>query len=117
MKNETTKRSSPQSSLMVEDDATERLKKRARDAGMIVNAGVGKAPKQPVAKKGEKDDAASARAFTPTKKSADKAAVTNRRSGGATPSPIADRSAAKDATLKAFRITYDNAHKPRTSRG
>ncbi len=37
--------SQQQSPLMVEDKATEKLKKRAQDAGLIVNAGVGKAPK------------------------------------------------------------------------
>ncbi len=31
-----------QSPKMVEDDATEKLKKRARDLGLIVNAGAGK---------------------------------------------------------------------------
>lgn len=39
------------STLMVEDETAERAKKLLRDAGLIVNAGVGKAPK-PVAKKG-----------------------------------------------------------------
>jgi hypothetical protein len=32
---------------MIEDDATERLKKRARDLGLIVNAGSGRTPKNP----------------------------------------------------------------------
>lgn len=43
---------SSQSPLMVEDEAAERIKKRLRDAGLIVNAGAGKTPK-PVEKKGE----------------------------------------------------------------
>lgn len=34
-----------QSSLMVQNKATEKLKKRAQEAGLIVNAGVGKASK------------------------------------------------------------------------
>ena len=37
---------------MVEDNATERLKKRAQDLGLIVNAGVGKATEQADKKKG-----------------------------------------------------------------
>lgn len=44
MKTEKIKASSL-SARMVEDDATERLKKCLRDAGMIVNAGAGKAHK------------------------------------------------------------------------
>lgn len=38
MKSKNDQRLSP---AMVEDDATERLKKRARDLGLIVNAGAG----------------------------------------------------------------------------
>ena len=37
---------------MVEDKATERLKKRAQDLGLIVNAGAGKATEQSDKKKG-----------------------------------------------------------------
>jgi hypothetical protein len=37
---------------MVEDKATERLKKRAQDLGLIVNAGVGKSTEQSGKKKG-----------------------------------------------------------------
>lgn len=44
MKDKNTKQPSPLSSRMVEDDATEKLKKRLRDMGLIVNASVGKAP-------------------------------------------------------------------------
>ena len=40
----------PLSSSMVEDKATEKLKKRLRDLGLIINAGAGKATK-PVGKK------------------------------------------------------------------
>jgi len=40
----------PLSSSMVEDRATERLKKRLRDWGLIVNAGAGK-PAKPTGKK------------------------------------------------------------------
>ncbi len=43
MKNEKTKQSAPLSARMVEDEAAERVKKRLRDMGLIVNAGVGKA--------------------------------------------------------------------------
>jgi hypothetical protein len=38
---------------MVEDKATERLKKRMQDLGLIVNAGVGKATGQAGKKKGD----------------------------------------------------------------
>jgi hypothetical protein len=38
---------------MVEDKATERLKKRAQDLGLIVNAGVGKPTGQAGKKKGD----------------------------------------------------------------
>jgi len=50
MKNENTKQSAPLSARMVEDEAAERVKKRLRDMGLIVNAGVGKA-NQPTGKK------------------------------------------------------------------
>ena len=40
------------SSSMVEDKATEKLKKRAQDLGLIVNAGAGKATKPTGKKKG-----------------------------------------------------------------
>ncbi len=39
MKDKDDKQSSQLSARMVEDEATERLKKRARDLGLIVNAG------------------------------------------------------------------------------
>ena len=42
MKDKNTEQSSSLSARMVEDDATERLKKRAQDLGLIVNAGAGK---------------------------------------------------------------------------
>ena len=54
MKSGNTKRSSPLSARMVEDETAERAKKLLRDAGLIVNARVGKAPEQPGAKKGGK---------------------------------------------------------------
>jgi hypothetical protein len=38
---------------MVEDEATERLKKRAQDLGLIVNAGVGKLAGRAGQKKGD----------------------------------------------------------------
>ena len=44
----------PLSSSMVEDDAMEKLKKRARDLGLIVNAGSGKAAKTAKQKGGKK---------------------------------------------------------------
>ncbi len=43
-----------QSPAMVEDKATERLKDKARDLGLIVNAGAGKVTKQATKKKGDK---------------------------------------------------------------
>jgi hypothetical protein len=43
------------SASMVEDDATEKLKKRAQDLGLIVNTGVGKATKPDTKKKGGKE--------------------------------------------------------------
>ncbi len=53
MKDNNTKQSSPPVSVrMVEDEAAEKIKKRLRDMGLIVNARVGKAPKQS-AMKGE----------------------------------------------------------------
>jgi hypothetical protein len=42
------------SASMIEDDATERLKRRARDLGLIVNAGAGKPKKSPPKKGGKK---------------------------------------------------------------
>ncbi len=66
MKAKNARQSPPLSARMVEDETAERAKKRLRDMGLIVNAGVGK---------GE--------------------------------------SAAKSATLKAFRLTYENAHTPK----
>ncbi len=54
MSSENTKQPSPLAAQMVEDEATEKLKKRARYAGLIVNASVGKSPKQPVKKEGTK---------------------------------------------------------------
>jgi hypothetical protein len=42
------------SASMVEDDATERLKKRARDLGLIVNAGSGKTRPADDKKRGKK---------------------------------------------------------------
>ena len=45
----------PLSSSMVEDDATERLKKRLRDWGLIVNAGAGKNAKPKGNKKGREE--------------------------------------------------------------
>ncbi len=54
MKDKNTEQSSRLSARMVEDEATERLKKRARDMGLIVNAGVGKVAKPTTQKKGSK---------------------------------------------------------------
>ena len=42
------------SASMVEDEAIEKLKKRARDLGLIVNAGLGKAAKPTGKKKDSK---------------------------------------------------------------
>jgi hypothetical protein len=55
MKGKDSRRQPPLSSSVVEDRATERLKKRLRDWGLIVNAGAGK-PTEPGGKKkgGEK---------------------------------------------------------------
>ena len=44
----------PLSCSMVEDGATERLKKRLKDLGLIVNAGAGKPTRPTGKKKGEK---------------------------------------------------------------
>ncbi len=49
--NEDEKHLSP---AMVEDDATERLKKRARDLGLFVNAGAGKNTEQAGQKKDDR---------------------------------------------------------------
>ncbi len=54
MKDKNNKQSSHLSVRMVEDEATERLKKRARDLGLIVNAGLGKAAPPTDKKKGSK---------------------------------------------------------------
>jgi hypothetical protein len=50
MKGKHSQQRPPLSSSMVEDKATEKLKKRLRDMGLIVNAGVGK-PAEPAGKK------------------------------------------------------------------
>ena len=50
MKGKNSQQQPPLSSSMVEDNATERLKKRLRDWGLIVNAGAGKTAK-PAGKK------------------------------------------------------------------
>ena len=47
-------RRTPLSSPVVEDDATDKLKKRLRDLGLIVNAGGGKPPEPKGKKKGGK---------------------------------------------------------------
>ncbi len=54
MKDKNNKQSSSLSTRMVEPEATERLKKRFRDMGLIVNAGVGKADKTTDQKNGGK---------------------------------------------------------------
>jgi hypothetical protein len=46
--------SPPLSARMVEDETAEKLKKRLRDIGLIVNAGAGKAPKPKSVTKKEK---------------------------------------------------------------
>ena len=51
MKGKSNQQQSRLSSSMVEDKATEKLKKRAQDLGLIVNAGAGK-PGKPAEKKG-----------------------------------------------------------------
>ena len=53
MKDQNKRQSTPLSSSMVEDKAMEKLKKRARDLGLIVNAGSGRAEKT-AKKKGDK---------------------------------------------------------------
>ena len=52
MKGKNSQQQPPLSSLMVEDRATEKLKKRLKDWGLIVNAGAGKAAKPTGKKKG-----------------------------------------------------------------
>jgi hypothetical protein len=54
MKGKSDQRQPPLSSSMVEDKATERLKKRLKDLGLIVNAGAGKPAKPAGKKKGGK---------------------------------------------------------------
>jgi hypothetical protein len=54
MKTGNEQRRPPLSSSMVEDKATERLKKRLKDVGLIVNAGAGKTAKPAGKKKGAK---------------------------------------------------------------
>ena len=54
MKGKNDQRRPPLSSPVVEDGATERLKKRLRDLGLIVNAGAGKNAKPTGKKKGGK---------------------------------------------------------------
>jgi len=54
MKAKDNQRRPPLSSSMVEDKATERLKKRLQDWGLIVNAGAGKNAKPAGKKKGGK---------------------------------------------------------------
>lgn len=54
MKNENNQHEPKLSPSMVEDKATEELKKRMQDLGLIVNAGAGKDTKQPGKKKGKK---------------------------------------------------------------
>ena len=51
MKDNSTKQSAPLSARMVEDETAETAKKRLRDMGLIVNAGVGKVPEQTGKKK------------------------------------------------------------------
>ena len=54
MKDKTTNQSFSLSARMVEPEETERLKKKARDLGLIVNAGTGKAASVIGKKKDEK---------------------------------------------------------------
>ena len=54
MKAKDNQRRTPLSSSMVEDRATERLKKRLKDIGLIVNAGANKTAKPAGKKKGGK---------------------------------------------------------------
>lgn len=52
MKGENDRRKPPLPSSIVEDEATERLKKRLQDLGLIVNARAGKPARPTVKKKG-----------------------------------------------------------------
>ena len=52
MKGKDDRQQPPLKSSMVEDDGTERLKKRLKDLGLIVNAGAGKSAKPAGKKKG-----------------------------------------------------------------
>jgi hypothetical protein len=54
MKDKNNRQQPPLSSSMVEDKATERLKKRLQDWGLIVNAGAGKSAKPTGKKEGGK---------------------------------------------------------------
>jgi hypothetical protein len=54
MKDKNNQQQPPLSSSMVEDKATEKLKKRAQDLGLIVNAAADKATRQTGKKKGGK---------------------------------------------------------------
>ena len=54
MKGKNSQQRPPLSSSMVDDKATERLKKRLKDLGLIVNAGAGKTAKPAGKKKGGK---------------------------------------------------------------
>ena len=54
MKGKEDQRKPPRSSSVVEDGATERLKERLQDWGLIVNAGAGKTVKPAGKKKGGK---------------------------------------------------------------
>ena len=54
MKDKNTKESPSLSARMVEPEATEKLKERARDLGLIVNAGAGKTTPPTGKKKGDK---------------------------------------------------------------
>ena len=54
MKDKNSQRQPPLSPSMVEDKAAERLKKRLKDLGLIVNAGAGKTARLAGTKKGGK---------------------------------------------------------------
>ena len=54
MKGKNDQQPPPLSSSMVEDKATERLKKRLQDWGLIINAGAGKPAKQAGKKEGDR---------------------------------------------------------------
>ena len=54
MKGKNDQQRPPLSSSIVEDDATEKVKKRLRDLGLIINAGSGKPAKPAGKKKGDK---------------------------------------------------------------